>query len=146
MAKRILVPLDGAAPAEALIAAVADLARGAGATVRLLHVAPVADNVVSAGRVVAYADQEAARLESEALDYLRGVELGLDGVAVEHAVRFGEPVAEILKEAEAFGADLIATFTTSAGFRRVVLGSVAEQVFRRAAPAVLLFRAGREAA
>ena len=146
MAKRILVPLDGAAPAEALIAAVADLARGAGATVRLLHVAPVPDSVASEGRVVAYADQEAERRKAEALDYLRGAELGLDGVAVEHGVRFGEPVAEIVKEAEAFDADLIAMFTRSAGFRRVVLGSVAEQVFRKAAPAVVLFRAGREAA
>lgn len=44
----------------------ADTARGAGATVRLLRVAPVPNNVVNgAGRVIAYADQEMRRIEVE---------------------------------------------------------------------------------
>src|SRR5713226_4847106 len=40
MAKRILVPLSGRARAEAVLPVVADAARSAGATMRLLHVAP----------------------------------------------------------------------------------------------------------
>lgn len=78
MAKRILVPLDETVQAESVLDMVADMARGAGATVRLLHVAPAPDNVVSDGRVVAYADQEGARLENEGLDYLRPVEVRMN--------------------------------------------------------------------
>jgi nucleotide-binding universal stress UspA family protein len=66
MAKRILVPLDRSDLAESIMPLVADLAPGADATVRLLHVAPVPENVVSTeGRLVAYADQEMERLEAE---------------------------------------------------------------------------------
>jgi hypothetical protein len=71
MAKRILVPLDEAVPADSLIEAVGALARNAGATVRLLHVAPVAEGLFDErGRVLVYADQETARLEAAGLDYL----------------------------------------------------------------------------
>ena len=147
MAKRILVPLDETVQAERVLDMIADMGRGAGATVRLLHVAPVPDNVVSDGRIVAYADQEAARLENEGLDYLRAVEVRMNGVPVESAVRFGDPMPEILAEAEAFGADLIVMSTKAAsGISRVMLGSVAEHVLRKAGPAVMLFRATREAA
>jgi nucleotide-binding universal stress UspA family protein len=147
MAKRILVPLDETVQAESVVDLIADMGRGAGATVRLLHVAPVPDNVVSDGRVVAYADQEASRLENEALDYLQAVEVRLNGFPVESVVRFGDPVKEILLEAEGFGADLIVMSTKAAsGISRVVLGSVAEQVLRKAAPPVMLYRMAREAA
>ncbi len=59
MAKRILVPLDGAPSSEAVLSLVGAIARSAGSTVRLLHVDPVPDNVEHEnGRVIAYADQE----------------------------------------------------------------------------------------
>jgi len=145
MAKRILVPLDKTTAAESVVDAVAAMALGGGATVRLLHVAPVPDNVESDGRVLAYADQEAARLENEALDYLAAVEARLGGVPVECVVRFGEPVKEILLEGETFGADLIVMSMKRAnGLGRLVLSGVAEQVFHRATSAVMLFRAARE--
>ena len=146
MAKRILVPLSQIAPAESFVVGVADLARGAGATVRLLHVAPEPGNVTDAdGRLVAYADQEARRLEAEARDFLETIALGLDGVAVELAVRFGDPGREIIAEAEDFGADLIAL---GVGKRRrfSLLGGVAEQIFRRSDVPVAIFRAGRHEA
>lgn len=56
---------------------------------------------------MAFVDQEFERLETEGLDYLRAIEAKLDGVPVECVVRFGDPVEEILREADAFGADLI---------------------------------------
>jgi nucleotide-binding universal stress UspA family protein len=145
MAKRILVPLDQSPTAEAVVPLVADLARGAGATVRLLHVSPMPDALVAKdGRVVAYADQEMARLEAEGLDYLQTAAARLEGMAVDRVVRFGEPAEEILREAEAFGADLIAVTTAGrSGISRVALGSVAEAVFRKAAVAVVLFHPGR---
>jgi nucleotide-binding universal stress UspA family protein len=146
MAKRILVPLDQSPAAEIVVPLVADTARGSGATVRLLHVAPVPRNRLSEqGRVLAYADQEMARLEAEGLDYLRTVEMQFDGAGdVECVVRFGDPVAEILQEAEAFGADLIAVTTEGrSAVGRTVLGSVAEQVARRADAQVMLIRPDR---
>jgi nucleotide-binding universal stress UspA family protein len=148
VAKRILVPLDQSLTAEAVIPLVADAARGGGATVRLLHVAPAPRAQTGMdGRGLAGVDQENEGLESEGLDYLRMVEARLDGVSVECAVRFGDPCAEILREAAAFGADLIAVTTAGRGGRpRVALGSVAEQVFRRAEIPVVLFHSDRRTA
>ena len=146
MTKKILAPLDQSLLAESVIPLVADIARGAGATVRLLHVAPVPGNRVSPeGRVIAYADQEMARLEAEGMDYLQSAEVQLAGVPVECVVRFGDEVKEILLEADAFGADLIAVTTAGrSGVGRALLGSIAEQVFRKAAVPVVLFGVGSQ--
>jgi nucleotide-binding universal stress UspA family protein len=96
--------------------------------------------LVTRGPVTVYADEDPRRQESEALDYLTTIERRLPSVAVERVVRLGEPVREILQEAEAFGADLIAVTTSGpSGHGRKALGSVAEQVFRQAWPAVLLY-------
>jgi nucleotide-binding universal stress UspA family protein len=145
MAKRILVPLDEAVHAESMVNTIGMLARDAGATVRLLHVAPVPDTIVDDdGRVLAYSDQEGARLEAEALDFLHAASIGLEGVAVECGVRFGDPVVQILEDAAAWDADLIAMATRGRGaIERALLGSVAEQVFRKAPTAVTLYRAER---
>jgi nucleotide-binding universal stress UspA family protein len=146
MAKRILVPLDQSHAAEIVVPLVAAIAHGSGATVCLLLVAPAPQNRESEeGRVVAY-HQEMARLEAEGLDYLRAVEMQLGEAAdVECVVRFGDPVAEILREADAFGADLIAVTTEGrSAVGRMVLGSVAAQVVREAEAPVLLMRPGRQ--
>ena len=143
MAKRILVPLDHSPIADSVVSLVADLARGSHATVRLLHVAPEPENMIDRdGRVIAYADQEMASLEAEALDYLQTVELSLWDLPVEAVVRFGNPVAEILRESEEFGADLIVVSTAGrSGLKRTVLGSVAETMLRRARTPVVLYAA-----
>lgn len=145
MAKKILVPLDQSIEAEAVVPLVAAAARGGGGCVRLLSVRPVPQNRVNEeGRVVAYADQEMARLEAEGLDYLATVRTQLGMIDVECVVRFGDPIEEILREAEAFGADLIAVTTKGrSALGRAMLGSVAEQVVRKAEPAVMLMRPGR---
>lgn len=145
MPKRVLLPLDQSTAAETAVPVVSDMARGGGATVRLLHVAPIPDAVRGTdGRIVSYADQETARLEAEAIDYLRTIEAQLDGVAVECAVRFGEPLAEILADAEAFGADLI-VLTTAGGnpMGRVLRGSLAERLLHETPVAVLVLRPAR---
>lgn len=141
MAKRILAPIDGRARSEAIVPVVAALAREGGATVRLLRVFPVPERVMGThGQTVAYVDQEMERLTAEGLDDLRPVEAELDGVPVERVVRFGEPAEEILLEAEAFDADLIALATSGHGWlgRALRLG-VAERVAARATvPTVVL--------
>jgi len=141
MAKRILVPVDHTPPEE-LLDLVGDAARAGGAVVRLVHVAPVPDNLIGVdGYVMAYADQEGARLEAEGLDMMCPIELHLAGVPVDSVVRFGDPAAEIVREAEAFEADLIAMPTRGrTGVGRLLFGSVAEQVARRAPMAVALVR------
>jgi nucleotide-binding universal stress UspA family protein len=143
----MLVPLDMTPEGEAALRFVADAARGGGATVRLLHVAPTPDNVVSAeGRIVAFADQELARMEAEALDYLRTIEARLEGAAVETAIRFGEAVHEILREAEEFEADVIVLTTGyHRTLNRLILGSTAEQVCRKTEVDVVMFRPGAAA-
>ena len=146
MAKRILVPLDEAVPAESMVEAIGAQARSNGATVRLLHVAPIPESVSDDyGHVVVYADQETARLEAEGLDYLHAASLSLDGVTLEYAVRYGDPVEEILDEAESWNSDQIAMTTRGRGcIERALVGSVAEQVFRKAPMAVTLYRAPRD--
>jgi nucleotide-binding universal stress UspA family protein len=130
MAKRILAPIDARGHSERVVSIVAAMAREMGSTVRLLRVFPVPERVVDeSGRTIAYVDQEMERLTARGLDDLRPAESALDGVPVEAVVRFGETVKEILLEAEAFGADLIAL--TSAASRGRVQHLLAPDVAER---------------
>jgi nucleotide-binding universal stress UspA family protein len=140
--KKILLAVDRSPRADAVANLVADTARGAHATVRLLHVASEPSAVFdSEGRVVVYADQEAASRTSEGLDFLRALEVHFGDVPLESIVRFGDPVAQILDEADSFNADLIVVGTAGrSGIGRVLLGSVAERVFAKATVPVMLVR------
>ncbi|MBI2468809.1 MAG: universal stress protein [Candidatus Rokubacteria bacterium] len=144
MRRRILVPLDGSSGSEAILPRVAELARGEHATVRLLFVAPPAQaRVAPDGRILVYADQEAARLAENARAYLMRAAAALAGIDVQLAVRFGDPAAEILDEADSGGVDLIAMATHQrTGLRRLLEGSVAEHVERLAHVPVLLVGRG----
>jgi nucleotide-binding universal stress UspA family protein len=143
MAKRILVPLDGSETAEAAAILAGDLARSSGGQVRLLQVRPVPEHRVStAGRVVAYADQEMERLSAEGRDYLETVETRLGPVPTETVVRFGEPEDEILVEAEAFGADLIVVAAGKRGWLGRLAGrGLGERLLQDSPVPVALVRA-----
>ncbi len=139
MAKRILVPLDSCEQAETVLPLVADLARGAGATVRLLHVTPYARTRYSEdNRVIWYAHQHEEHAARQAEVWLRELASLLDGVAVEHRVRVGDPEAEILVEADAFDADAIVLRASPWRWWRRTLGRVAARVRARAEMPVLL--------
>ncbi len=142
MTKRILVPLDRSAASEAVLPIVADLARSAGSTLRLLNVQPVPAAVIADyGRVVAYQDQEMARLEGQGQIYLQGIEAALHGIPVERVVRFGEPADEIVVEADAWDAELIVMAARpTAWLPRLRGGDVAGEVSRRAPIPVLLYQ------
>jgi CBS domain-containing protein/nucleotide-binding universal stress UspA family protein len=144
----ILVPLDGAAGSEAVLPAVGELARAEGARVRLLFVAqPPGEVRANDDRVIAYADQETARVEAEMLAYLRRVGERLYGVEVDLAVRFGEPADEIVKEAAATGPAMIAMAShRRSGLERIVKGSVAERVERATRVPVMLVQHGETSA
>jgi nucleotide-binding universal stress UspA family protein len=143
MAKRILVPLDGSESAEAAATLAADLARSSGGHVRLLQVRPVPEHrVSSAGRVVAFADQEMERIAAEGRDYLETVEARLGAVPTEAVVRFGEPTQEILVEAEAFDADLIVLTAERRGWlARFTGGGLGERLLQASPVPVALVRA-----
>ena len=143
MAKRILVPLGKRDADQAVLPLVAALARDSGAAVRLLRVYSIPDYIVGAhGRTVAYVDQEMDSLSRQGVMELKTLaDTTLDGVPVETVVRFGDPVAEILTEAEAFGADLIALTTTERSrLRRALIGGTAADVTREATVPALVLR------
>ena len=142
MAKRILTPIDPREDSEAILPVVAALARDAGSTVRLLRVLPVPTQVVgNHGRIVAFVDQEMERLTAEGLADLQHAEAELVGVPVEAVVRFGEPATEIVVEAEAFHADLIALAAGRSGRLRSALApGVADRVARESGIPTLTLR------
>ena len=144
MIKRALVPLDTTEATEDILPIVSMLATG-GVTVRLIHVAPVADNVVTPqGRTVAYAHQEMANVQAQWSDALQATAARLPD-AVDHVVRFGDIASEILAEVEAFGADtVVVTTATRSSVKRALLGSVAEAMLRRGGIGVLLYRPPRD--
>jgi len=82
--------------------------------------------------VLAYGHVHEERLESEHLERLRRLEPLLDGVAVERAVRFGDVVEEVAREADAFDADLIAVSERRRPWWRPVLTRFVDRVRARA--------------
>jgi nucleotide-binding universal stress UspA family protein len=141
--KRILVPLSGTPTDEAVLSVVTPTASRVGATVRLLHVAPLPHNLVSeSGRVVMYADQEMARVGAQWAAYLDGVAATLHDVATERVVRFGDPAHEIVAESEAWGAELIALTRAGKRSRWLGLRRIVAAVSRRVRIPVLLYQVG----
>ena len=139
MAKRILVPLDMSERPESVLPLVADLARAGGATVRLLHVTPYSRTRFSEdNRVLVYAHQQEQRDAHAAELWLRDLEPLLDGIAVEHRVRVGDPGEEIVREADAFGADAIVMRASPWRWWRRTVGRVVQRVRARAEAPVLL--------
>ncbi len=143
--RRILVPLSARDDAEAVLSVVAVLARESGAVVRCLRVWPIPEaRTAKSGRVVATVDQEMERLSAQALDDFRRAEPWLRGVPAESVVRFGSAAREILVEAHAWDADLIALTQTDGWLRRLLGGGTARAVARKATVPVLLCRPHRE--
>lgn len=143
--KRILVPLDGRETAEAMVPVVAALARDTGAVVRLLRIFPLPSQVTTPqGFMVASVDQEMARLESRALSDFAPAELALAELPVETVVRYGDPIEEIAREAEVFGADMIALTSGRRGRLRSALApGIAQRVqTRTTTPTLVLYPGG----
>jgi nucleotide-binding universal stress UspA family protein len=142
MMKRILVPLGGHEGSETIVPVVAAMAVESGGRVRLLRVAPIPEMVVAPyGRTVAYVDQEMARVTAAELEDLARIEAQFVGVPVESVVRFGDPLEEILLEAEAFESDLIALAAPRRGrLRALVAAGVADRVARKAPVPALVLR------
>ena len=131
MYRRALVPVDGSAEAEAIIPFFAEVAGPLDLEVLLLRVLP------------AGALDDSHRRRVDATEYLAplAAELRGRGVRTNTAVRHGDAATEILAAAVEAGADVIAMTTHGrGGLRRLLLGSVAEAVLRRAVVPVILMR------
>lgn len=139
--KKIVVPLDGSTEAEEVLGDVKVLARMTSSTIHLVSVAEV---LVSApGLEFAYG----AVSIPDVKPYVTGVKdrLAGEGLKVVMESRVGFPAAEIIQYAADIGAGLIALTTHGrSGLRRVIMGSVAETIFRTSPCAVLVRPLGRE--
>lgn len=140
-----VVPLDGSELSEAALPLASRLATDLGGVLNLVSVVPRPGQMVYAeGIAVPHTEQDSARMEREAEIYLRTVtaQLGADLVAG-WRVRLGDPITEIVTEAERHSAAAIVMATHGrAGIMRTLLGSVAGQVVHTATSPVLLVRPG----
>ena len=138
MFKKILVPLDGSALAEAILPQVTELVH--------VHEAELVILRVALAHGFPGADPTEAQLQAvrESEQYLEEVEQRLkeQGLRVSSVVRYGHPAEEILDHAAFAGIELIAMSTHGrTGVSRWVLGSVAEKVLRASTTPLLLVRA-----
>jgi nucleotide-binding universal stress UspA family protein len=160
MAKRILVPVGTNARAEAIVPVVAALARDGGGTVRLLSVQPpprtrfeisvrpvawygqAFDAAHDLDRVLVYGHADEERLEAETLQRLRELDQLLEGVVIERAVRFGDVVEEIAREAAEFDADLVAVSERRRPWWRPALARIVDRLRARVSVPVLALSGG----
>jgi len=132
----ILHPTDFSVRAQSALALACALARDHGARLIVLHVAPTP---------VGYAE---GMIPPDPEEYLEGLRQELQqlqvpdaGLQVERRLVEGDPVTEILRVAEDTGSELIVMGTHGrTGLARLLMGSVAELVMRRAPCPVLTVR------
>ena len=141
MYRHILIPVDGSETSRAALRHALKLAKEEGARVRLVYVLEKIRHVVTEGVVdlTAAMRREGESFLDEALREARAGGVDATTALVEAGDR---PIAEaIVNEATAAHSDLIAIGTHGRrSVERLLLGSVAEGVLRRATGTVLLIR------
>jgi len=141
--RRVLLPLDGSEAAEAMPSLAVPLSGGEDAEVLLLRVVPpLATGPTPYLPHVVQEAKDHEALQRSAGEYLERVSAGLPNVRTRVAVISGtHPASEIVREAEDWGADLIAISTEGrGGVGRMLLGSVADKVIRSSILPVLVHR------
>jgi nucleotide-binding universal stress UspA family protein len=129
--RTILFPTDFSDCAACAYPVAAALARDHGARLVLLHVATPPAAVTYGELAKMLQQRDGYRLELE--QRLRGYPVPGPGVPVEYRLEDGHPATEILAAVEETGCDLVVMGTHGrTGISRILLGSVAEQVMRRA--------------
>ncbi|MCX6022714.1 MAG: universal stress protein [Chloroflexi bacterium] len=138
---RILTPLDGSAVAEAALPLAADLANAAGATLVLAEAVPTLTDLALGPLWSIEPEGMEAQAQAAVAAYLEETARPLKarGITVETKVLQGEPARELLKLAEEDAISIIVMATHGrTGWRRWLLGSVADRVVREAGRPVLL--------
>ncbi len=152
MYARILVAVDGSGPSTRAFREALRLAADQRAVLRIAHVvdlgvalAPWAEPAFIDYATLDSALHEAGRrILDGAVAEARAAGLEPESVSLETEV--DDPAAEILAEAERWGADLIVMGTHGRhGLAHLILGSVAEGVVQRSRVPVLLLRASDDA-
>ena len=139
--RRILCPIDFSDHSRRALDHAIAIARWYESTVTALHVfspAPVAafgpGPVVFEPIVLTAADRDQLLADTRAFAETESA----PGITIEAVVREGNTAAEILEQAASMNADLLVIGTHGrSGFERLVLGSVAEKVLRKASCPVL---------
>ena len=146
MFKRILVPLDGSERAEQAIPVATSIARVSGGTVILLQVATMPLDFAWQSMEASLNMPEALFLQQSSIkEYLATLAATkeLEGVATITAVAEGVPAEAILSVASSQQVDLIVMCSHGrTGFKRWMLGSVAQKVARHSPVPVLVLRKG----
>jgi len=141
---RILCPLDFTRFSRHALQQAVALAREFNAEIDALHVsavAPIAATVGIGSPIVLeparLGDADRAALEAELRDFVADVDS--EAAPLRTTLLEGDPVAAVVRRAIAWPADLIVMGTHGrSGFDRLMLGSVAEKVLRRAPCPVLI--------
>jgi nucleotide-binding universal stress UspA family protein len=147
MFRHILVPLDGSPRAEQTLPIAAHIAHTTGGTLTLLRIVPDMEHV-DADSVPVPLDVNLEADIATAKDYLMQLvaadEQGLfDGMGIKTEVLIGSPAQEILTFAQTQQVDLITLCSHGrTGFKRWLLGSVAQMIARYSPVPVLVLREG----
>jgi nucleotide-binding universal stress UspA family protein len=142
--QHVLIPLDGSLLAEAIVERAVALGTPMDAEYTLLQVLDLPTIGYAPALHATGADERILKQwRGEAQQYLDRVaeQLGARGLRVRAHTMIGSPASAILEYAREHTVDVIAIATHGrGGLARVLLGSVADAVLRRAGVPVLLFR------
>ncbi len=149
--KKILVPVDFSELSPAVIQAAVDIGEVRNAEVDLLHVAEILSHYGDGYTPFGYGQTTIASMQDKQMEDARTkIESRLEDMArkiptrvkVKTTVLWGNPLKEIVQAAESGNFDLIVMATHGRkGMNRFFIGSVTEEVIRRAPCPVLAIRA-----
>lgn len=127
--KRIVVPLDGSHRSGSILPHVAPIAKATGARLLFMTIVePRSKHDLPVEVLARNVFREQKRLHKE-------------GIQTELAIRYGDPVVEILSFGDVQNADMVALSTHGrTGLERALYGSVAESVLRKGKLPILVLR------
>lgn len=140
-AKKILFPTDFSTLSDAALDHATALAKESGATLVILHVEE--PPAAYGGGEMYYGIPDP---DSDTLKIMLEKIVPKDpGIACEYHLVMGDPADEIVRQADETGCDMIVLGTHGrTGLRRLLMGSVAEAVVRRAKCPVITYRLPEE--
>jgi universal stress protein A len=139
--RKILCPTDFSQFTDAALSYASSLAAESGATLYIAHVAELHDPSAALGETIGYVPPWGMTDQSEVRRQLEKVKPTLAYVAFERRYLEGDPAREIVAFAEREQIDLIVMGSHGrTGLPRLLMGSVAEGVVRRATCPVLIVK------
>ena len=137
----ILVPADFSHSDKVALQLASSLARDTGARLLIIHVAEV-PTYYGGEMYYGLPDPDTAALKRMLFDIVPA-----DGIPYEHHLLTGEPAPSIVRFAQEHDVDMIVMSTHGrTGFSRLLMGSIAEAVVRKAQCPVLTLKPSAEAA